>query len=217
MIKAFDEMDFLEKLIDLLEMQLGNNCEVVLHDLTKSYESTIVDIRNGHITDRKIGECGSSMGLEVLKGTVKNGDKYNYITNTRDGKILRSSTVHIKDKEGKVIGALCINYDITETIRFETYLRQFNNYNPLDNGVETCNELFANNVNELLDFFFVEGQKQVGKSVQLMTKEEKIELLEYLDSKGAFLITKANEKICEFLNISKYTLYHYLDMIRKNN
>ncbi|MGO2344297.1 MAG: helix-turn-helix domain-containing protein [Providencia sp.] len=28
--------------------------------------------------------------------------------------------------------------------------------------------------------------------------------------RGAFLIKKSGEKICEFLNISKYTLYTYL-------
>lgn len=28
---------------------------VVLHDLEKDYEHTIVDIRNGHITNRKVG------------------------------------------------------------------------------------------------------------------------------------------------------------------
>lgn len=218
MLKPFDSFDFLNKILTLLEMQFGSNCEIVLHDLTKPYESTIIDIRNGHVTGRKVGECGSSLGLEVLKGTVKDGDKFNYITNTKDGKILRSSTLHIRDMEGKIIGALCINNNITETIKLETYLHEYNNYDPLQkDSMDITEEIFANNVNEILDFFFIEGQKQVGKSVQLMDKDEKMKFLEYLDNKGAFLITKANEKVCEFLNISKYTLYNYLDIIRKNN
>ena len=48
-----DEQIFLTQLLDMLEKQLGSNVEIVLHDLTKDYASTIVDIRNGHVTGRK--------------------------------------------------------------------------------------------------------------------------------------------------------------------
>jgi len=36
-----------------------------------------------------------------------------------------------------------------------------------------------------------------------------------LDKKGVFLITKAGERICDALSISKFTLYNYLDILRK--
>ena len=48
----------------------------------------------------------------------------------------------------------------------------------------------------------------------LMGREEKMKFLKYLDSKGAFLISKSSEKVCEFLGISKYTLYNYLETVR---
>ena len=47
-----------------------------------------------------------------------------------------------------------------------------------------------------------------------MGREEKMKFLKYLDSKGAFLISKSSEKVCEFLGISKYTLYNYLETVR---
>ncbi|MEX6367650.1 helix-turn-helix domain-containing protein [Providencia huaxiensis] len=37
-----------------------------------------------------------------------------------------------------------------------------------------------------------------------------MDAIKFFDDRGAFLIKKAGEKICEFLNISKYTLYTYL-------
>ena len=40
--------------------------------------------------------------------------------------------------------------------------------------------------------------------------------LEYLDKKGALQISKANVRLCEFFQISKFTLYHYLEEIREN-
>ena len=200
----------------MLEKQLGNNTEVVLLDLTKEYGSMIVDIRNGHITGRKIGGTGSNMGLEVLAGTVKNGNRYNYITKSKDNKILRSSTLYIRDDEENVIGCLCINTDITESVKFEAFLKEFNQYN-FDSGELESPEIFAQDVNQVLEFLIQEGQKLVGKPAAVMSKNEKIQFLKYLNDKGAFLITKSGEKIQEIMGISKYTMYNYLDMIKKGD
>ena len=119
--------DYLKKLLDMMENHFGKNNEIVLHDLTKDYNHTIIDIRNGHITGRSIGDCGSNLGLEVLRGTVVNGDRYNYITHTKDGKVLRSSSMYFYEGK-KVIGSLCINTDITDELRYENYLYAKNNY-----------------------------------------------------------------------------------------
>ena len=119
MKSIYDEWDFFKRLLDMLEQQLGTNTEILLHDLTKDYNHTIVDIRNGHITNRKIGDCGSNLGLRVLSGKVKDGDMYKYITHTKNDRILKSSTVFIKDDEGTTIGSICINEDITVSIDME--------------------------------------------------------------------------------------------------
>ena len=202
---------FLKQLMDMLEQHFGYNCEIVLHDLTKDYAHTIVDIRNGHITGRKIGDCGSNLGLEVLKGNVVNADRLNYITHTKDAKVLRSSSIYMKEG-GKVVAALCINSDITESIRFESYLREQNNCSlTRDTGVR---EFHATDIKQLQEFFLKEGIEVIGKSVNQMSKEDKMTFLQYLDERGVFLITKSSDRVCEFLGISRYTLYSYLDKIR---
>lgn len=202
------------QIMDLIANLFGSRCEVVLHDLDKPYDHTLVDIRNGHITGRTIGDCGSNLGLEVIRGTVKNGDKFNYITHTRDGKVLRSATVYLRNPEGKVKFALCANLDITESLKFETYLQELNQYQV---GDTTTDEVFVNNVGELLDHFLQKGQEHVGKPMEEMNKEDKLALLEFLDLKGAFLINKAGQRVCEALRISKFTLYNYLDQIHHAN
>ena len=123
-----DEKEFMTQLMDMLEQQLGSHTEVVLHDLKKDYANTIVDIRNGHITGREVGGTGSNLGLEVLQGTVKDGNRFNYITQLRDNRILRSSSLYIKDDEGSLIGCLCVNTDITESVKLESYLKEMNHY-----------------------------------------------------------------------------------------
>lgn len=208
-----DDMPFWNRLMSMLEAQFGDQCEVVLHDLTKDYSQTIVDIRNGGVTGRKIGDCGSNCGLEVMRGTVKNGDRYNYITHTMNGKILRSSSMYLYNEAGSLVGALCVNLDITNTIAFENYLHKYNDFSM---EKDENPEIFATDVKSLLEFLIKEAQFQVGKEASGMDKADKIKFLDYLDKKGAFLITKSSERICEFLNISKFTLYNYLDLARNN-
>lgn len=202
----------IKQVMDLLEQHLGSTSEIVYHDLTKPYEHTIVDIRNGYITGRRVGGCGSNLGLEVIRGFKKNGDKFNYITHTKTGRILRSSSIYIHDGD-QVTGSICVNTDITDTVRFENILKTYNGY-----SIEQSSpEHFASNVEELLEAFMREGQELVGMPAPLMGREEKIKFVKYLDGKGAFLITRSSEQVCEFLNISKNTLYNYLEAVRSEN
>lgn len=210
-MKAEEQLELLEKVVELLEQQMGENVEVVLHDLRKPYEHTIVDIRNGHISGRQVGGCGSDRGLQVMRGTVKNGDEFNYITRMSDGKILRSSSVYFRDDEEQVIASLCVNQDITETLKMESLLRTINKYAP---NQQHQNEVLAGNIQELMERLIEESRQAIGKPTEEMTRADKKEMVRLLDEKGLFLITHSGEKVCETLNISKYTLYKYLEAIR---
>jgi predicted transcriptional regulator YheO len=206
MKRVQDELQFFESLMKGISAIFGLNCEIVLHDLTGDYESTVVMIENGHVTGRRVGDCGSNLGLEVLRGTVKNGDKYGYISNSRDGKMLRSSSIYIRNSGGEVIGCLCINMDISSFVLAENAIKKLT-----AGTVPREDEFFVNDVSELLDVFLQKAQGEVGKPVAYMNREDKIKAIKYLDGKGALLISKAGNRICNFFNISKFTLYSYLD------
>jgi len=209
--------DDLIKIIDMMENQFGPHSEIVLHDLRTGYDSTIVDIRNSHITRRKVGGCGTNIGLEVIKDAKKtgDGDEFNYTSYTRDGKILRSSSIYFHEPDGKVWGALCINTDVTDTLKFEAFLHDFNQC--AISTKDKDEEVFADNVSDLLDYFIQTARQLVDKPEKEWTKQDKLVMLQYLDSKGAMLITKSSERLCEELSISKFTLYNYLDIIRNGN
>ena len=67
---------WLGSIMDMMEAHFGKDVELVLHDLEADYEKTIIDIRNGEVTGRTVGDGGDNLGLEVVRGTVKNGSKY---------------------------------------------------------------------------------------------------------------------------------------------
>ena len=208
MKKIEDELNVFKGIMKAISNTFGNRCEVVLHDWSKGYDHTIIAIENGYITNRSVGDCGSNLGLEVMRGTVKNGDMYNYITKTSENTTLRSSTTYIRDDDGSTIGALCINFNITDLIEAENVINSFTI------GSQNETEIFARDVSDLLNYLLSESMKISNKPVSEMSKEDKIAAIRYLDEKGAFLITKSGNKVCEFFNISKFSLYNYLDEIR---
>lgn len=110
----------LELIIEGLAKEFGKNCEFVVHDYSKEFGSTIVAISNGEVTGRSVGNGGTDIGLRVLKGENHENGRYNYITQTEDGRYLKSSTVYLKDDEGKIIGSLCVNFDITTMLAAKT-------------------------------------------------------------------------------------------------
>lgn len=207
-----DNLEIFSNLLDLLENHFGSNCEVVLHDNTKEYEHSIVDIRNGHVTGRKIGDCGGNWGLEVMSNTATDTHVYNKIIHTRSGKIIRGSSMFLKDDSGHNIGSVCINFDITDSLKCEAFLNKLNNYS---SPTPSSSELFTTDVNQLMDNLLLQCENMFDKPTVQLSKEEKLEVVKFLDGKGAFLITKSGDRVCEFLNISKFTLYNYLEMIRQ--
>ena len=202
-------LDLLKRLASALAAQFGSNCEVVVHDLTaKDPEHTVAVIENGHITNRRIGDGPSKIALESLKETPDRlKDRYNYLTTTHDGRILKSSTVYIRDEDGKPTGIFCINYDVTSLVMAQKTIESL-----LDHEENTKEpEYIPLNVNDLLDDLIERSVKVAGKPVAMMTKEDKIKAMQFLNDAGAFLIIKSGDKISKYFGISKYTLYSYLD------
>ena len=185
-------LDLLEQIAKAIAAQFGSNCEVVIHELSgKSAYSSIVAIENGHVTGRKVGDGPSHVVLEQLGHEDDSAkDQLAYLTRTKDGKILKSSSVYIRDESGKVSGILGINYDISMMQLFENSLHDF----------ISADQHASREPDEL-----------VGKPVALMTKDDKVKAIRYLSNSGALLITKSGDKIAKHFGISKYTLYSYLD------
>ena len=109
------QLDFYKRLAHAIALQFGDGCEVVVHDLQSADpDHSIVAIENGHVTGRKLGDGPSHVVLEALHaGPHKLEDRLSYLTKTATGKVLKSSTVFIRDDGGRVIGIFAINFDIT--------------------------------------------------------------------------------------------------------
>ena len=196
--------------------QFGNDCEVCIHDLqANDLEHTICYIINGHVSGRKIGDGASKIVLETLEA-LKKGDNVSehlgYRTHTSDGRILKSSTIFLKDESGKYRFILGINHDMTNFINAQSALS-----NIVENIETTGEDIYGQiplSVNDLLDNLIEQSVKLVGKTPALMTKDEKVKAIKFLQDAGAFLITRSGDKISQFFGISKFTLYSYIDQAK---
>ena len=189
--------------------QFGSNCEVVVHDLSRHPDHSIVAIFNGHVTGRKVGDGASHVVIEQLQSNdPEPKDHLCYLTKTPDGKILKSSTVYIRNSKGKVSAIFSINYDISKLLMVESAVRDL-----ISTGEEpqqTEPEKIIN-INDLLDDLIEQSVALVGKPVALMNKDDKVKAIRFLNQNGAFLVTKSGDKIAKYFGISKYTLYSYID------
>ena len=206
-------LEMLKQIARALSAQFGPNCEVVIHDLTaRDPERSIVYIVNGHVTGRRLGDGPSTVVMEQLLHAQEDPtDHLGYLTRTPDGKILKSSTVYIRDGRGRVSAILAINYDISSLLMVE---------NAIGSMVHTVEEearrheerITVLNVSDLLEDLIEQSVALVGKPVALMNKEDKVRAIQFLSQHGAFLITKSGDKVAKHFGISKYTLYSYIDL-----
>ncbi|WP_304332917.1 transcriptional regulator [Brachyspira innocens] len=203
----------LETLISVahgIARQFGNNCEVCIHELKEdNLDHTIVFIINGGITGRKVGEGASNVVINTIE-KLKNGepivDHLSYLTKASNGKILKSSTVFIKDINGKYKYILSINFDITNLMPFKSDLESL-----LNTEDKSKLEEIPNSAQELMEKLIIKSEELIGKPASIMNKEEKIRAIKFLNNSGVFLITKSGDKVSNHFGISKFTLYNYID------
>lgn len=202
--------ELLARLTYALGEALGKDCEVVLHDFSHPEESVIA-IANGHITGRQVGATLDVLGFQLLRNRPT-GDFHNYQTVTKSGRILRSSSTFLRDETGEIFGALCVNHDVSSLIKMKELLQS--RLDGIEGDPKGPHEEFEDSVDEVLDRMIADAIRGTGKEVADLNREEKVALISRLESKGAFLIRYSVERIAKSLNLSKYTIYNYLDEVK---
>lgn len=195
---------------DMLVKMFGSRCEVAVHDFSDLKKSLIYIA--GNVTGRKIGSPITDLVLtELAKQKSEIKDIPNYKTQSSKGIIMKSSTVFIRDSEDNVIGALCMNYDISLLMQFDREIEDFISFE------ETKSENFYSTVQDVIQNMVDHVLREFKMAPAGMTLEDKIECVRLLEEKGAFLIKGSTEYLASVLGVSKFTIYNYLQKIRTQN
>lgn len=214
-LESYIDFDFFIRFAEGLQKFLGDKCEIVVHDFRQGFEHSITHIINGKVSGRSVG--GPPRGA-MISHADEDIDQYQeshiYFftgTNGHAGQIFKSCTTLISDENNKIIGSVCLNLDVTDFIFAQTALQNFVQYSTPVLSTMRDEDVAFENVDDVLTYYMSQCEQTVGKPMSLMNKAEKIQSLKYLNDKGVFKISKANVLLCQAFQISKYTLYSYLE------
>ena len=179
-----------------LAAMLGPGNEVLLHDFSRLPDS-IVAIA-GDLTHRTVGGPMTDLLLGLIRrGTTQ--DLINYRTNNPDGRPIRSSTLFLRDADGVAVGCLCVNSELSVTV---------------SENVAAQDESFPPDVDSLQQFLVDRAISKVGVQPSEMKKQQKAAVVRELDDAGFFLIRDSVDHVAGRLDVTRYTIYNYLNEIR---
>ncbi len=201
-------------MVDFVAAIMGDNCEVVLHDITCP-ESSIIAIKNGHLSGRSIGGPLTDFVLKVIQN--KSYKSQNFVSNYKASgkfKTFRSSSFFIKNNSEEIIGVLCVNVDVEP---YEKVKEIMDKLTLISSNLEKnmSEEQLHENVDELLQNMIQEAVSAIGILPQRMSAEEKIEVVKQLNIKGAFQLKGAVSEVAKALEVSEPTVYRYLNKLKE--
>jgi predicted transcriptional regulator YheO len=165
-----------------------------VHDLSRLPNSIIAIA--GSLTGRQVG----GPMTDLLLGLVRRGtttDMPGYETYAPDGRAIWSSTTFVRDASGVAVGCLCVN--------------KLAAHEPTVSGPV---ESFPQDVDTLQRVLVEKAIADVGVPVELMKKVHKSQVVRVLDEAGFFLIRDSVEYLASVLEVTRYTIYNYLNESR---
>lgn len=209
-------LNLLRPLVDAIGQTVGPHCEVVLHDL-RIPERSIVAIRNGSVTGRRVG--GPLVGgpindiaLKLLDSEVKDSSLLiGYKTHARDNLELRATSLVLRTPQGKPVIALCINIDLSTLSMARMLLEEISKPVPSDGSTEEASQ---RDVDDIVAQVIREALDEAGKAPKFMDREDRLHAVRLMHERGLFLVKGGVERASAALGISRFTLYGYLKEIR---
>lgn len=211
-LRKREAFDLLKDIGLSLTSMLGKSCEVVIHDVS-DLEHSIIWI-SGDVTGRKIGGMMPEVALERLrKGETH--PIFNYTVHTERGKTLRSCRIWLRDSEGQTYGAFCINLDVTAIATLQDLVLDLAR-DALQPGVGEAYPQVFEHLHDMLDTMMAEAEYRIGTRAQDMDKDLRVELVRFLDRKGAFQVRNSAAIVANRLGVSRKTIYNYLGEIARD-
>ena len=213
--------------VEFLGMALGPDYEVVLHD-TEDHINSIIAIANGHVSQRQVGGPLTNFGLEVISDeSFREMDfKVNYNGISKDHRILRSSTMFIKDDDKNIVGMLCINFDDRRYKELSTDILKLchpdrlveinSSYDSMDTLVKNAGETFYDSVSEEADNVIKNYLAEHKTVIERLTQDDRLNIVEILNQKNIFRLKGAVREAAKQLGCSEPTVYRYLNKINND-
>jgi predicted transcriptional regulator YheO len=193
--------------VDCIADLLGERAEVVLHEVKKP-DNSIIKIRNGYITGRKMGGPLTDLGFYMLRESGRRIETLGvYRSRTESGELLTCNAANLRNEEGEIEAILCINI-LTPEQTSDASLNQEGNRQP---------EHFQTNITQIMERMVSGTLEQHNLNGRVATREKRLELIQALDARGVFLSRGAVKLVSKALGIASPTVYKYIQEVRKES
>ncbi|MFC4507555.1 MULTISPECIES: helix-turn-helix transcriptional regulator [Streptomyces] len=200
----------LAPVVEGIAATFGPVCEVVLHDYRRPERSVLAVA--GAVTGRTVGGAMSEIGMRVLARGDDAEDELNYVTRTGTGKLLKSSTMVLRDSAGEVFGALCVNVDITAIDRAHSLLGALAGIAVPAADVPVTT--FGDDIDSVVDALLDAHLRHQDQTWAGLDRTRRLAIFRGLDERGVFAVRRAIEQVAARLGISRASAYSYLSQAR---
>lgn len=195
------------KIVKALGKMFAPFCEVVLHDLTRPDHA--ISAIECNLSGRSVGDSVTELGLARILDSNYPDIVQNYANFFPDGREVKSTSIGIKDGQGKYIAAICLNLDLSI---FSALNNSLSRLVSTDDAIELKEDLRANSTEKLVKAISEFATSKNANPSNLTPKDKK-QLVRDLHQKGFFQIQNSIPLVVKHLGISRATVYNYL----KNN
>lgn len=200
--------------IEGIAATFGRSCEVVLHDY-RDPERSVVAVA-GSVTGRGAGDAMSEIGLRVLAAGDDARNEVGYLTRAQDGRVLKCTTLPLRDLDGTLIGALCVNIDLSAINRAAGVLSDLLGLSPTaDPPVPTTD--FSGDLDQVVDSLIERAERANAVPVSALGRDQRLELVRSLHDAGVFALRGAPARVARRLGVSRTGLYNDLATLRKDS
>lgn len=196
------DLSHYESIAQAICLLLAPHGEVVIHDLKSGKIAALFN----SFSKRKVGDeslLEEVSSHETLPDVFPIYSKVNW-----DGRILKSVTATLRDKNGAPIGLLCINLDVSKWEEFHSLIGDW------VKGYQQPEILFKDDWREKINIFVTEYLRREGITLKKLSKEKTQELIKALEEQGAFKAKNATSYVADVLDLSRATIYNYLKSIK---
>lgn len=204
-------------LAEFLSDAFGPMAEIAVHDLHRPHAS-IVFIRNGHLSGRRKGDTMTKETLKLAKKASNSG--IDFISDYRGRDLnehqFRVSSFFIRNEAEQVIGALCININITELQRAAHLLQTISETDSVNGMVSSGipSQELEEDPEENIRRVARDVIRQIQVPIENLSKVERLGVIKDIKDRGIFLIKGAVSIVAPELKISVPTLYRYLQALK---
>lgn len=201
------------QLAEVLGQMFQNVLEVVVHDF-KDLDHAIIHIVNGHISGRPLGGPVSEINLRRLLEQDQFPDMLiNFTSRSSRGQQLKSSSLAIRDNKGRLIGAFCLHFDVSQFEQFQKFIEFFINAK-VDSFVGV-NDFGASqtpdqDIHEEIESWLLKN----GLYAAQLTYKDKQAIVAYLYQKGSFKRKGSISTASNALQLTRQCIYNYVELAK---